>query len=106
MDDQDDDRDSEPFIQYQGHCAHQQSESIFFYPSSRPLGTIQGPPLTPEVSVDSISDPKHCETTSEVLDAFKESPNLVRLKMAYLTLARRRFHPEEAWPLKEANAYL
>ena len=36
----------------------------------------------------------------------KEYPNLVRLKEASLTLARRVFHPKEAWPLKEANAYL
>ena len=36
----------------------------------------------------------------------KEDPNLVRLKEAGFTLARRVFHTKEAWPLKKANAYL
>ena len=36
----------------------------------------------------------------------KEDPNLIRLKEAGMTLDRRVFHPNEAWPLKEANSYL
>ena len=111
MNDQGDDRDSEPFMQYQGHPAHQQSERIFSDLSSRPLGTILGPPLTLEVSVNSIYDPKHHQVPSEVLDTFmgppcKEDPNLVRLKEAGLRLARRVFYTKEAWPLKRASAYL
>ena len=59
----------------------------------------------------SISDPKCHEVTSEVLDVLmgpppKEDLNLIRLKEAGLTLARRVFLPIETWPLKEANAYL
>ena len=58
----------------------------------------------------SISDPKHREVTSEVLNIFmgpppKEDPNLIRLKEAGLTLARRVCHSQETCPLKEANAY-
>ena len=61
--------------------------------------------------MNSIRDPKYCEVTSEVLDAFmgpppKEDTNLISLKEAGLTLARRVFHPKEACPLKEENAYL
>ena len=61
--------------------------------------------------VNSIRGPKCCEVTLEVLDAFmgpppKEDPNLIRLKEAGMTLARRVFHPKEAWLLKEANTYL
>ena len=36
----------------------------------------------------------------------KENPNLIRLKEAGLTLARRVFHLKEAWSLKEARVYL
>ena len=69
------------------------------------------PPITLKDSVNRIRDRKHHEATLEVLDAFmgqppKEDSNLIRLKEAGLTLARRVFHPKEAWPLKEANTYL
>ena len=58
-----------------------------------------------------ISDPKHHEVTLEVLDVFmgpppKEDPNLIRLKEAGLTLARRVFHPPKVWPTKDVNKFI
>ena len=96
MDDQGDDTNSEPFIQYQGLPAYQQSERIFSDLSSRLGRNLMVPSLTPDISVNSIRDLKPREVTLEVLDAFmgsppKEDPNLIRLKETGLTLARRVF---------------
>ena len=61
--------------------------------------------------MNSICNPKHHEVTLEIIDGFmglppKENPNLIRLKEAGLTLARRVFHPIQVWSLKVANTYL
>ena len=76
---------------------------------SRPVRTILGPFITSKDSVNSIRDHKCRLVTLEVLDTFigpppQEDSNLIKQKEACLTLARRVFHPKEAWPLKEGNA--
>ena len=61
--------------------------------------------------IDSIKDPKKCEASEDVLDAFsgppkKHDPTHVKLKGMGWAMAQRVFHPKDVWLTKDANVFM
>ena len=111
VDGQGDDMDVVPFILYQGLPAHLLLERILTDSSSRSRGILVVPPSSPRDSMSGISDPRCCEATAEVLEAFMGSPpgedhNYIKLKEVSITLAKRVFHAKNVRLLRQKKAFV